>query len=175
METESRRSLSHLLWVFLAGFAGVAVGAMFLPSPAPDTRISPQGQETPALPPQSVAQPQAVVDTQIARIPSSVLRTEGQHRFAVANAGDAVLLLKPSVMSEGLSVREFSEEIAPKRSGYIAVGWRLPREDARRPWQGFVKIQTNDVDLKVFHLFIAEEADDGTGDNAGCSATPTNQ
>ena len=165
METEERAPLSRPMAIFLAGIAGITIGAVLFRNPAPDSGITGQPQERPATPTAPVPRPHLVVETQIARQPEDALGSEGAHRFA--NAGGGVLKLERGWISDGLFVREFPREIAPYSSGYVTVGWSPVPTDARRQWQGFVQMQTNDVDLKVFHFVIVEDTGEVASENPG--------
>jgi hypothetical protein len=157
---------ASLILISLAAFACVAAGAVFFRNNAPDVNVSVGQKEHRDEPQPPTPKPHAVMETQIARKAPAALQNDGSHCFTVFNAGNAVLKMAPGQQTEGMSVREYPQELSAGQIAYVIVAWSRRRDDAPRPWRGWVKVLTNDPQNQEFVFVIAEDSADATAANS---------
>ncbi|HEY3969471.1 MAG TPA: hypothetical protein VGM05_33265 [Planctomycetaceae bacterium] len=152
--------ISTLLWISIAAFVGVGVGALPFGdrTQQPDATQRSQSLRRDPDPSPPEPQPHAIVETRIARKTPAALRAGGSHRFAVFNAGNAVLKMARSGMSNRMSAT-VPPEIAPGHVGYVTIAWSPFDDDSPGPKSGMVEVFTNDWWNKKFLLVVAEDPD----------------
>lgn len=151
---------SALLWIAIAAFFGVGVGAILFEN-HPSQTDAVQRSQSPRRDPDPTPperQPHAIVETQIARKSTSALRVDGFHRFAVFNAGSAALKMARGAAGNHLRV-EVSSELDPGDVGYVTVIWSRLEVDAIKQIRRSANVLTNDPLNKTIQFVIAEDRD----------------